>query len=78
MRPIPRRQFVKEASLAGIAGLGGLALALSSCGTRRAELAKPNVLFISKDDLNDWFQPLGGQPRGAAPTKSECMQFIIP
>ena len=24
--------------------------------------AKPNVLFISIDDLNDWISPLGGHP----------------
>lgn len=30
-------------------------------------LEKPNVLFISLDDLNDWIQPLGGHPQARTP-----------
>ena len=29
--------------------------------------AKPNVLFISLDDLNDWVEPLGGHPQARTP-----------
>jgi len=28
---------------------------------------KPNVLFISVDDLNDWIEPLGGHPQAKTP-----------
>ncbi len=28
---------------------------------------KPNVLFISIDDLNDWIEPLGGHPQSKTP-----------
>ncbi|MDP0490642.1 MAG: sulfatase [Verrucomicrobiota bacterium JB023] len=28
---------------------------------------KPNVLFISVDDLNDWIEPLGGHPQAITP-----------
>lgn len=28
---------------------------------------KPNVLFISIDDLNDWIEPLGGHPQAKTP-----------
>ena len=29
--------------------------------------ARPNVLFISVDDLNDWIEPLGGHPQAKTP-----------
>jgi arylsulfatase A-like enzyme len=29
--------------------------------------ARPNILFISVDDLNDWIQPLGGHPQARTP-----------
>ena len=29
--------------------------------------ARPNVLFISLDDLNDWVEPLGGHPQARTP-----------
>ena len=29
--------------------------------------AKPNVLFIAIDDLNDWVGPLGGHPQVQTP-----------
>ena len=32
-----------------------------------AESAKPNVLFISLDDLNDWVGCLGGHPQTKTP-----------
>lgn len=28
---------------------------------------RPNVLFISVDDLNDWIEPLGGHPQASTP-----------
>lgn len=30
-------------------------------------IEKPNVLFISMDDLNDWIEPLGGHPQAITP-----------
>ena len=40
-----------------------------SCSTTQvvAEDAKPNVLFISMDDLNDWIGCLGGHPQAKTP-----------
>jgi hypothetical protein len=29
---------------------------------------RPNVLFISVDDLNDWIEPLGGHPQAHTPS----------
>jgi len=61
MNQIPRRQFLK------LAGLGSLALSLPHCRTRPTSASKPNVLFISLDDLNDWIEPLGGHPQAKTP-----------
>lgn len=40
---------------------------------------KPNVLFISVDDLNDWIEPLGGHPQARTPNfnrlASEAVTF---
>ena len=32
-----------------------------------ADSRRPNVLFISIDDLNDWIEPLGGHPQAKTP-----------
>ena len=61
MNQILRRQFLK------LAGLGSLALSLPHCRTRPTSASKPNVLFISLDDLNDWIEPLGGHPQAKTP-----------
>ncbi len=58
---LPRRDFLKSA------GLGGLGLLLSACGKPPQPVEKPNVLFISIDDLNDWIEPLGGHPQARTP-----------
>lgn len=48
-----------------------LALALSclaGCGAPSTEPpVRPNILFISVDDLNDWIEPLGGHPQARTP-----------
>ena len=31
------------------------------------QIVRPNVLFISVDDLNDWIEPLGGHPQTVTP-----------
>ena len=32
--------------------------------------ARPNILFIAVDDLNDWIEPLGGHPQAQTPNLS--------
>ena len=52
----------------------GLALVLATVGTAPLgtgqEPHRPNVLFISVDDLNDWIEPLGGHPQARTPNLS--------
>jgi len=40
---------------------------LCGCGLSTEKLEKPNVLFISMDDLNDWVGCLGGHPQALTP-----------
>ncbi len=57
-----RRDFLKTI------GIGASSLALSQIGfgcTNSA--AKPNVLFIAVDDLNDWIGCMDGHPNGRTP-----------
>jgi arylsulfatase A-like enzyme len=62
-----RRNFVKTI------GLGAVSFAIPGCGKKNEEkgvttdLDRPNVLFISVDDLNDWIEPLGGHPQARTP-----------
>ena len=44
-----------------------IALAAFSLIPANADLQKPNILFISIDDLNDWIEPLGGHPQAKTP-----------
>ena len=53
--------MIRSARLAVIAA--GLAGPLCSS----AETAKPNILLIVFDDLNDWVSPLGGHPQARTP-----------
>jgi arylsulfatase A-like enzyme len=39
----------------------------SICDVGAEEVSKPNVLFISVDDLNDWIGCLGGHPQAKTP-----------
>ena len=41
-------------------------LAVGLLGLAQAQ-AKPNVLFIAIDDLNDWIGALGGHPQARTP-----------
>lgn len=61
MELIQRREFLKAA------GIGALGMMLPSCGKNFFKSEKPNVLFISLDDLNDWIEPLGGHPQARTP-----------
>ena len=55
-----------------------IGLVFMACNPKVAETAKykieatkkPNVLFISIDDLNDWIEPLGGHPQAITPNLS--------
>lgn len=38
---------------------------------------KPNVLFISVDDLNDWIEPLGGHPQARTPNLNELSEESV-
>lgn len=50
--------MIRILSLLLVAGL------VSSCSEKEQ---RPNVLFISVDDLNDWIEPLGGHPQARTP-----------
>jgi arylsulfatase A-like enzyme len=58
-----RRDFLR------LAGIVGATLALPRCLSALGgqDESKPNVLFISIDDLNDWIEPLGGYPQARTP-----------
>ncbi len=67
MRTYSRRQFIHAAGM----GIAGLSLGCSRSRTNRSNyVKKPNVLFISIDDLNDWIEPLGGHPQAKTPNLS--------
>ena len=36
--------------------------------------SRPNILFISLDDLNDWIEPLGGHPDTLTPNLTRLAQ----
>jgi arylsulfatase A-like enzyme len=62
-----RRDFIRTI------GLGSVSLSIPGCARkeskdrRAADQDRPNVLFISVDDLNDWIEPLGGHPQVQTP-----------
>jgi arylsulfatase A-like enzyme len=58
-----RRDFLQAT------GMAALAYALGGCGgpSGSPSQPRPNVLFISLDDLNDWIEPLGGHPQARTP-----------
>ncbi len=49
--------------------MAALALGLDGCRRpgRGPSVPRPNVLFVSLDDLNDWIEPLGGHPQAKTP-----------
>jgi arylsulfatase A-like enzyme len=60
-----RRDFVHTT------GFATLAYALGGCrGRPSPSVPRPNVLFISMDDLNDWIEPLGGHAQARTPNLS--------
>ena len=71
MRNWKRREFLLNGAVLGTASLsltGGMALVLGGCGRNRRSTPRPNILFISIDDLNDWIEPLGGHPQARTPS----------
>ena len=73
---------VRRDSRTGCAWLLAALLALCSCGPRDQggagvgvePIERPNVLFISIDDLNDWIEPLGGHPQALTPNISRLAE----
>ncbi len=63
MKSWTRREFLRAA------GISAASLAAAGCGVSKQSPAgpKPNVLFISVDDLNDWIEPLGGHAQAVTP-----------
>lgn len=50
------------------------AITLMGAAAQRAWAAKPNVLFIAIDDLNDWAGCLGGHPQAKTPNMDRLAQ----
>ncbi|MFC1581478.1 sulfatase [Candidatus Neomarinimicrobiota bacterium] len=71
MKKIPRREFLKAASMAGIG------LLIPSCKSIKSTGNKTNVLFISIDDLNDWIEPLGGHSQAITPNLTQFAKQSI-
>lgn len=68
-----RRDFLKFASTTAAA----LALPGSVEATTSKSTSKPNVLFVSIDDLNDWIEPLGGHPQARTPNLKRFAQQAV-
>jgi len=47
--------------------LAGLSMLVNGCKTVPDTINRPNVLFVSIDDLNDWVGYLGGHPQAFTP-----------
>jgi arylsulfatase A-like enzyme len=70
---VNRREFLRFASTTAAA----LALPGSAGATGSGIIRKPNVLFISIDDLNDWIEPLGGHPQARTPNLRRFAQESV-
>lgn len=49
----------------------------SACSRPTPTEQKPNVLFISLDDLNDWIEPLGGHPQALTPNLQRLSEEAV-
>jgi len=74
MKPITFYQWISTTLL--------IMLSISSCTINedpQESINRPNILFISIDDLNDWSEPLAGNPQSLTPNLSsfaeEAMNF---
>ena len=65
-----------------VAALLVYGLAASACTRGESEIAggpdaiRPNILFISVDDLNDWIEPLGGHPQARTPNLNRLADVL--
>lgn len=51
---------------------------LSQAAEHGASMSKPNVLFLSIDDLNDWIGAMGGHPQAFTPHMDKlCQQGVL-
>ena len=57
-----RRRFLKYAGATAVS-----VLSASAFGAALGKERRPNILFVSIDDLNDWIEPLGGHPQAKTP-----------
>jgi arylsulfatase A-like enzyme len=78
MKKWNRRDFLRTI------GLGAASLSIPGCGKKEgkeglaSDLDRPNLLFISVDDLNDWIEPMGGHPQAHTPNlKSLASQSVL-
>lgn len=53
-----------------------ITLLLAGCSPDNAD-KRPNVLFISMDDLNDWIEPLGGNSQSKTPNLSSFAKSSV-
>ena len=60
---------MKPALILVLTALGSMGIAQGDTGVATPH-SRPNVLFISVDDLNDWIEPLGGHPQARTPNFS--------
>ena len=62
---LSRRKFLKSTAAAGV--LAGLSGCMSSNISGNNDKNRPNILFLSVDDMNDWVSFLGGHPQMETP-----------
>lgn len=64
---------IHRAAFKRVLGQAAVVFVLLGCSGDTSErqseglIGRPNVLFISVDDLNDWIEPLGGHPQSRTP-----------
>ena len=62
------RKSIKRRDFLHLAGMASLGCILPGCNKLSDKTVKrPNILFISVDDLNNWIEPLGGHPQAKTP-----------
>jgi arylsulfatase A-like enzyme len=62
-----RTGLLLQIAASGVLVWAALALSLPAPSSADSPPARPNVLFIAVDDLNDWVGPLGGHPQARTP-----------
>ena len=69
-------RFALAVTLTVGAGLSACSPAESDIATGPASI-RPNILFISVDDLNDWIEPLGGHPQARTPNLNRYRRTML-